>query len=76
MDKDIQQTIVSRVYELDDEILTLISTGTGVYHSEKEEEIIKFSKGTIAKLNDLISRRNELLGLLKVETENNGRSNS
>lgn len=57
-----QEMLANRLFAINEEIITLICTGEG---SVKDgDEYLKFSAGTIQKINDNLTRRNEIITLL------------
>lgn len=58
-----KQVLVERLYELSNEVINILCSGKGTAGDNKE--IIEFPAGTLQKVNDLLSRRNEIIDLLK-----------
>lgn len=62
MDKDI---LVKRLNTITIELLELFTSGQFSEYSNKD--IVTYTPGTIQKIQDLISRRNEIIRLIKGE---------
>lgn len=62
-----KQVLVERLYELNNEIINILCSGKGAAGDNKE--ILEFPVGTLQKVNDLLSRRNEVIDLLKDENK-------
>ena len=65
MNKDI---LIKRLNAITIELLELFTSGQFSEYSNKD--IVTYIPGTIQKIQDLISRRNEIIGLIK--SEDNG----
>lgn len=60
-----------RYIELSYEALTLFTSGIGGRYTNMD--IMKYKSGTLDKINNILSRRNEIGDLLKEEDEENNR---